>query len=102
MKETYCDGKNQQHSKLQALCSLVEANLVMKLIAIAVILCSLCGVAPASKVSPKHLAKWTKLNYAWDETHKEEDYKNNGRFVVKNNLLKNMLKRLIILPRAKL
>ena len=85
MKETYCDGKNQQHSKLQALCSLVEANLVMKLIAIAVILCSLCGVAPASKVSPKHLAKWTKLNYAWDETHKEEDYKNNGRFVVKNN-----------------
>ena len=62
MKETYCDGKNQQHSKLQALCSLVEANLVMKLIAIAVILCSLCGVAPASKVSPKHLAKWTNLS----------------------------------------
>ena len=57
----------------------------MNFIAIAVILCLLWSVAPASKVSPKHLAKWTKLNYAWDETHKEEVYKTNGRFIVENN-----------------
>jgi sugar lactone lactonase YvrE len=39
----------------------------------------------SSATNLKHLAKWTRINFAWDNLHTEADYLNKKEYIVENN-----------------
>ena len=39
------------------------------------------------KLEPRHIAKWTVLNYTWDATHSERFYTQKSLYVPKNNAI---------------